>query len=336
MNALSLDILWILICAVLVLLMQAGFLCLESGATRSKNAINVAMKNAVDLVVSVFVFWLLGFALMFGQSYDGLIGFSHFLLPFDQDGHWLAAFFLFQAMFCATAATIVSGAVAERVRFNAYIIITILIVSIIYPIAAHWTWGGAVTEHHGWLAELGFVDFDGSTVVHSVGGGVALAALFVIGPRRGRFAFGKAQSIPASNLPMAMLGIILFQVGWIGFNGGSTLALNNSVPSIIANTVLAAVSGGIISYILCLKFPRSCIDATLVPMNGVLAGMVSITANCHAVSSAEAVVIGAVGGLVMVLTDKFLLDKKIDDAIGAVPVHLAAGIWGTTCTGYIR
>jgi len=333
MNALSLDILWILICAVLVLLMQAGFLCLESGATRSKNAINVAMKNAVDLVVSVFIFWLLGFALMFGQSFEGIIGFSHFMLPFGPDGHWLAAFFLFQAMFCATAATIVSGAVAERVRFNAYIIITILIVSVIYPVAGHWTWGGAYTEHHGWLAELGFVDFAGSTVVHSVGGWVALAALFVIGPRRGRFASGKAQSIPASNLPMAMLGIILFQVGWIGFNGGSTLELNNAVPGIIANTVLAAVSGGIMSYLVCLKFPRFCIDATLIPMNGVLAGMVSITANCHAVSSAEAVVIGAVGGLVMVLADKYLLDKKIDDAIGAVPVHLAAGIWGTLALG---
>lgn len=333
MNTLSLDIFWILICSVLILLMQAGFLCLESGATRSKNAINVAMKNAADLVVSIFIFWLLGFALMFGKSFDGLIGYSHFILPFGKNEHWLAAFFLFQAMFCATAATIVSGAIAERVRFNAYIIITILVVSIIYPIAGHWTWGGSFTGEDGWLAELGFVDFAGSTVVHSVGGWVALAALFVIGARKGRFVLGKAQHIPASNLPLAMLGIILFQVGWIGFNGGSTLELNNTVPSIIANTILAAVSGGITSYILCIKFPRHCIDTTLVPMNGILAGMVSITANCHAVSSSEAVVIGAVGGIVMVLTDKYLLHKKIDDAIGAVPVHLAAGIWGTLALG---
>lgn len=333
MNALSLDSLWVLICAVLVLIMQAGFLCLESGATRSKNAINVAMKNAADFVVAVFVFWLFGFALMFGHSYDGLIGVTHFMLPFGKDEHWLASFFLFQSMFCATASTIVSGAVAERMRFNAYIIITVLIVSIIYPIAGHWSWGGAFTSHHGWLAQKGFVDFAGSTVVHSVGGWVALAALFVVGPRKGRFVDGEIQSIPASNLPFAMLGVILFLVGWIGFNGGSTLAMNNSVPSIIANTILAAVAGGIATYILCQLLPKVCVDPTMVPMNGILAGMVSITANCHAVSSGEAIIIGAVGGMIMLFTDRYLVNKQIDDAIGAVPVHLAAGIWGTLAVG---
>lgn len=333
MDSLNLDILWILICSVLVLIMQAGFLCLESGATRSKNAINVAMKNAADLVVAVFVFWLLGFALMFGASIDGLMGSSLFMLSIGQGEQWLAALFLFQSMFCATAATIVSGAIAERVRFNAYIIITILIVSLIYPVAGHWTWGGIFHDQQGWLEKLGFIDFAGSTVVHSVGGWVALAALLIIGPRRGRFVDGVVQVIPASNIPLAMLGIILFQVGWIGFNGGSTLALNNAVPGIIANTVLAAVSGGIATFLLCRLYRDLCIDPSLVFLNGILAGLVSITANCHAVSSSEAVLIGAIGGIIMVFTDKLMMKFRIDDAIGAIPVHLAAGIWGTLALG---
>ena len=330
---LSVDTLWILICSVLVMLMQAGFLCLESGATRSKNAISVAMKNAADFVVAVFMFWLLGFALMFGSSFEGLIGTNHFILSIGEGDHSLAAFFLFQAMFCATAVTIVSGAIAERIRFDAYLIITIFTACIIYPIAGHWSWGGAYTGTSGWLAERGFVDFAGSTVVHSVGGWVALAAVLVIGPRTGKFIKGIPQYIPGSNLPLAMLGIIFFLVGWIGFNGGSTLALNHSVPGIIVNTIMAAVAGGLSTYLLCRFFSSLCHDSTMLSLNGVLAGMVSITANCHAVTSAEAVLIGAIGGCVMVFTDQYLLKKNIDDAIGAIPVHLAAGIWGTLALG---
>ncbi len=333
MDTLNLDILWILICSVLVLIMQAGFLCLESGATRSKNAINVAMKNAADLVVAVFIFWLLGFALMFGSSIDGLFGSSHFMLSIGQGEQWLAALFLFQSMFCATAATIVSGAIAERVRFDAYIVITVLIVSLIYPVAGHWAWGGIFHDQQGWLEKLGFVDFAGSTVVHSVGGWVALAALLIVGPRKGRFVNGVVQVIPASNIPLAMLGIILFQVGWIGFNGGSTLALNNAVPGIIANTILAAVSGGIATFLLCRLYRNLCIDPSIVFLNGILAGLVSITANCHAVSSSDAILIGAIGGVIMVSTDKLMMKWCIDDAIGAIPVHLAAGIWGTLAVG---
>lgn len=335
MDTLNMDILWILICSVLVLIMQAGFLCLESGATRSKNAINVAMKNAADLVVAVFIFWLLGFALMFGDSIDGLLGSSHFMLSIGQGEHWLAALFLFQSMFCATAATIVSGAVAERVRFNAYIVITVLIVSLIYPVAGHWSWGGIFHDQLGWLEKMGFVDFAGSTVVHSVGGWVALAALLITGPRKGRFVNGVVQVIPASNIPLAMLGIILFQVGWIGFNGGSTLALNNAVPGIIANTILAAVSGGITTFVLCRLYRNICIDPSIVFLNGILAGLVSITAGCHAVSSSDAILIGSIGGIVMVFTDKLMMKLNIDDAIGAIPVHLAAGIWGTLALGIL-
>jgi len=328
-NDAILDILWLTISCTLVLLMQAGFLCVESGATRSKNAINVAMKNAADFVVSVFLFWLVGFALMFGNTFQGLVGSSHFMAPVGHDAAWLAAFFLFQAMFCATAVTIMSGVIAERVRFNSYLVLSMAVAAFIYPVSGHWAWGGAMGGEKGWLAARGFVDFAGSTVVHSVGGWVGLAALLVVGPRHGRFVNGKAQHIPGSNAPLALLGLLFFVVGWIGFNGGSTLALNEQVPGIIANTILASVAGGAVTYLLCMMFPRRCPDPLLVPMNGVLAGLVSITANCHAVTSTEAVLIGGVGGAVMLTVDHWMIRHQLDDAIGAIPVHLGAGIWGT-------
>jgi Amt family ammonium transporter len=324
-----LDILWLTISCALVLLMQAGFLCVESGATRSKNAINVAMKNAADFVVAVFLFWLVGFALMFGNTFQGLIGSSQFMAPVGHDAAFLSSFFLFQAMFCATAVTIVSGVIAERVRFNSYLVLSILVAAFIYPVSGHWAWGGAMGGAKGWLAARGFVDFAGSTVVHSVGGWVGLAALLVVGPRHGRFVDGQAQPIPGSNAPLALLGLLFFVVGWIGFNGGSTLALNERVPGIIANTLLAAVAGGLVTYLVCLWRPAWCADALMVPMNGVLAGLVSITANCHAVTSTDAVLIGGIGGLVMLAVDHWMVHRGLDDAIGAVPVHLGAGIWGT-------
>jgi Amt family ammonium transporter len=327
-NAL-LDILWLTISCTLVLLMQAGFLCVESGATRSKNAINVAMKNAADFVVAVFVFWLLGFALMFGDSVQGLAGGSGFMAPLGQGEAWLASFFLFQAMFCATAVTIVSGAIAERMRFNGYLMLSLLIAAVIYPVSGHWAWGGALGGEPGWLAARGFVDFAGSTVVHSVGGWVGLAALLVVGPRRGRFINGVPQPIPGSNAPLALLGLLFFVVGWIGFNGGSTLALDERVPGIIANTILAAVAGGLVAYLLCVLRPEWHVDPLLVPMNGVLAGLVSITASCHAVTSTQAVLIGGIGAAVMLTVDQWMMRRELDDAIGAVPVHLGAGIWGT-------
>ncbi len=324
-----LDILWLTLSFTLVLLMQAGFLCVESGVTRSKNAINVAMKNAADLVVAVFLFWLAGFALMFGDSFQGLVGSDQFMASVGHDSAWLASFFLFQAMFCATAVTIVSGVIAERVRFNGYLALSVLVAAVIYPVSGHWAWGGALTGDPGWLAERGFVDFAGSTVVHSVGGWVGLATLLVVGPRQGRFRNGQPQQIPGSNAPLALLGLLFFVVGWIGFNGGSTLALNEQVPGIIANTILAAVAGGLVTYVACVLRPALCVDPLLVPLNGVLAGLVSITANCHAVTTTEAVIIGGIGGLVMLVVDHLMIRAELDDAIGAVPVHLGAGIWGT-------
>jgi Amt family ammonium transporter len=329
MEPLSLDALWLLLSAILVLLMQAGFLCLESGGTRSKNAINVAMKNAADLVVTLLVFWLLGFGLMFGVSPDGVVGRDHFFLDLHAETPWVPVFFIFQAMFCATAATIVSGAIAERVRFRGYLLLTLLIVGLIYPVSGHWAWGGALTGSPAWLAERGFVDFAGSTVVHSVGGWVALAALIVVGPREGRFSDGRPRHIPGSNPTLALMGALFFLVGWVGFNGGSTLSLNAAVPGIIVNTFLAAAAGAATSYCLFLIAPPAGSDELMAPINGTLAGLVAITAGAHAVSTVDALVIGATGAAIMLAMHALMNRARLDDAICAVPVHLGAGVWGT-------
>ena len=323
------DTLWLTLCGVLVLLMQAGFLCFESGATRSKNAINVAMKNAADFTVAVLVFWLLGFGLMFGDSFGGWVGLSQWAPDLGQGVPWQAAFFVFQTMFCATAVTIVSGTVAERLRFNSYLLISLLVVALIYPVAGHWAWGGLLFEQETWLNSQGFVDFAGSTVVHSVGGWVALAALLITGPRLGRFVDGKPVDLPASNAPLACMGILFFVVGWIGFNGGSTLALNSHVPGIIANTLLAAMAGACSAYLFGRYAPVFYHDPLMTPLNGCLAGLVGITASAHAVSSMDAVIIGSTAAFIMIVVDSWMLSKQLDDAIGAIPVHLGAGVWGT-------
>lgn len=328
------DILWVLVSAGLVFLMQAGFLCLETGLTRSKNNINVALKNLTDLGISIILFWLFGYGLMFGQTWGGWLGSTDFLPDFNNLPPWSVVFFLFQVMFCGTAVTILSGAVAERMRFDGYVISAALVSGIIYPIFGHWVWNGLATgQTTGWLGTWGFVDFAGSTVVHSVGGWVALATLLVIGPRDGRFpADGPPRAIPGSNLPLATLGAMLLWFGWFGFNGGSTLAMNDQVPLIIANTMMAA-GAGMFSTLLISWLWRGQAQVSLI-MNGSLAGLVAITANAHSVSSLSAVIIGGVGGLVMVAADKLLLHYRIDDAIGAIPVHLAAGIWGTLAVAF--
>lgn len=316
----QLDILWVLLATVLVLLMQGGFLALESGLTRTKNAINVAMKNIADFTISVIVFWLIGFNIMFGADIS--------ISASASSNSWNIVFFLFQVMFCATAATIVSGAIAERTKFWAYLFITFVTTSLIYPVFGSWAWGGLLTGNAGWLESEGFVDFAGSTIVHSVGGWIALAFLLHIGPRRGRFTNGKVNEIPSSNLPLAMLGVILFFVGWIGFNGGSTLAFNDQVPDIILNTILAGISGSATALILG-KIISPHISHSVAPLNGAISGLVAITASCHVVTGNESIIIGALGAIVMLVCDRLLIKLKIDDAIGAIPVHLAAGIWGT-------
>ena len=308
--------------------MQPGFMCLESGLTRSKNSINVAVKNLADFGISVALFWAFGYALMFGRSVMGWLGSSSFFLNLDADPE-LAAFFLFQAMFCGTATTIVSGAVAERLKFRAYLIITLLISGLIYPIFGHWAWNGIASDGlTGWLGELGFVDFAGSTVVHSIGAWVGLAALLVIGPRTGRFPLrGRPRKIHGSNLPLSVLGAMLLWFGWLGFNGGSTLAFDQQVASIMAHTIVAGVAGMLTAA--AIGWQQRKIPEVELLINGSLAGLVSITASCNLVTTSQAALIGAIGSAVMLWVSNQLVRWRIDDAVDAVAVHGGGGLWGS-------
>ncbi len=324
------DILWIMTCAGLVFGMQAGFACLESGLTRSKNSINVAVKNLTDFGLSVLLFWLIGYGIMFGRSEMGWWGVNHFTPLFNSNNGYTSAFFLFQAMFCATAVTIISGAVAERLRFSGYIVIAIIISGFVYPMFGHWTWNGLQHgQATGWLGQLGFIDFAGSTVVHGIGGWAALAVAIIIGPRLGRFQHDNQHAIKmqGSNITLAILGALFLWLGWFGFNGGSVLAMNHSVPLVITNTIMAGATGAItglgLGYLI-EKFAK--IDYLI---NGSLAGLVAITAGVHAVTTIQAIAIGCIGASVMVVSKMWLERVKIDDAIDAIPVHLFAGIWGT-------
>ena len=330
---LNIDLLWIYLCCALVFIMQAGFLCLESGLTRRKNSINVAIKNLADFCLTTVVFWLIGFGLMFGASRVGWFGSSGFALDFFSQDSFLSAFFLFQVMFCGAAVTIMSGAIAERMRFSSYLIVTVLISALIYPVFGHWAWAGLDEGAAlGWLNGMGFVDFAGSTVVHSVGGWVSLAVLLIIGPRRGRFAAdGTPQRLNPSNLSLATMGTVLLFVGWLGFNGGSTLAMNDQVSGILVNTVIGgsvgAISAGLLGYAV-----QNCLNVTQF-MNGCLGGLVAVTANCFAVTTPTAALIGLVGGMIAIGVEQLLEHLKIDDVVGAIPVHLGAGIWGTLAVG---
>ena len=322
------DILWILVSGSLVFLMQSGFMCLESGMTRSKNSINVAIKNLADFVFAILLFWMIGFGFMFGQSFFGILGTSQFFFSFENNA-FLSAFFFFQAMFCGTATTIFSGAVAERMRFASYLLIAVFLSTVIYPVYGHWAWNGIEqSQQSGWLSALGFVDFAGSTVVHSIGGWVALAALLLIGPREGRFdKDDKAVEITSWNIPLSVLGTLLLWFGWFGFNGGSTLALNSDVPGIIVNTMLAGASSAVV-YLLTGWYLGGMPKIHYL-INGSIGGLVSITASCHCVSEISAVTIGIISAWVCMGSEYLLLRYKIDDAVGAVPVHLGCGIWGT-------
>ena len=329
----SVDLLWVIFASALVFVMQAGFLCLESGMTRSKNSINVAIKNLADFCLSTLVFWAVGFGLMFGLSYQGWIGLDLFALDFSTVTPSLAVFFLFQVMFCGAAVTILSGIVAERMKFGAYLFVAFVVAGVLYPVAGHWSWAGiGGSGGSGWLAELGFVDFAGSTVVHSVGGWAGLALVLIVGPRLGRFGHESGiRAITPSNMPTAALGAILLFIGWLGFNGGSTLALDDTVPYILVNTVvggcIGAISAGGLSYAV-----NQRLDADQF-INGALGGLVAVTANCFAVSTGSAALIGLVGGMIVVFFSQLLELLEIDDAVGAIPVHLGAGIWGTLATG---
>jgi Amt family ammonium transporter len=319
------DLVWVLTCAALVMLMQAGFCCLESGLARAKNRVNVAIKNLFDFCAASVTFWLLGFGLMFGASWNGIVGTSEFM-PGRDASPWLLSFLLFQMVFCGTATTIISGAVAERIRFVGYLAISVLVSALFYPVFGHWAWGGMGTvSPTGWLAKLGFIDFAGSTVVHSVGGWLSLAAVLVVGPRLGRFDTDKPMH--GSDLPLATLGVFLLWFGWFGFNGGSTLAVNNQIPLILLNTNLAAAAGGVSALAASwVALRRS--DVGMV-MNGVLGGLVGVTAGCHLVTPAGAIFIGLVAGMLTTAGSLMLARWKVDDVVGAVPVHGFCGVWGT-------
>jgi Amt family ammonium transporter len=327
------DALWVIVSAGLVLFMQAGFLGIETGLTRSKNSINVAVKNITDFGVATVLFWLFGFALAFGVTRGGLIGGSLFMPTFGANDVWTPTFFIFQLTFCGTAATIVSGAVAERFRFSSYVVTTVLVTGFLYPVAAHWAWGGAfLGDAGGWLSRVGFVDFAGSTVVHSVGGWMSLAVLIIIGPRLGRYGEdGSVREIHGNNLPMAMLGAIILWFSWIGFNGGSALGWNSSVPRIVANTVLAG-GAGLVAASVSSRLRSGYMEPTA-PLNGSLTGLVAITAGCHVVGPGGAVAIGAIAATGAYYGDLLLHRLRIDDAVGAIPVHLVGGIIGTLAVG---
>jgi Amt family ammonium transporter len=321
----TIDNLWVLICTVLVVMMQAGFLCLEAGLVRSKNSINVALKNLIDICITGMLFWAFGYAIMFGASHMGWIGTSGFFFG-DTREPTAVSLFLFQLTFCSTSATIVSGAIAERTRFISYVIITIFISALIYPLFGHWAWGGAFTGKPGWLAQLGFVDFAGSSVVHSVGGWISLSAVLVIGPRIDRFG-KKSSRISGHNLPLAALGVLLLFVGWFGFNGGSARALSAWVPKIMVNTMLSGLAGGCLALVYSWMRHGNTLSEDII--TGILSGLVAITAGCHAVPPHSAVFVGGVGSLISLAATRWLERLCIDDVVAAVPIHAGAGIWGT-------
>ena len=339
------DTLWVIDCAILVFIMQAGFMCMETGLSRHKNSINVALKNAADFGVAVVVFWIFGFGLMFGKSFNGIIGTDLFFFKTEQAEYM--TYFVFQAMFVATAATIVSGAVAERMKFNGYLIITIIATGIIYPVVGHWAWSSsylnnidatrqllAVTgqvKSTGWLTDLGFVDFAGSTIVHSVGGWIALSAVLILGSRIGKYSDANKGKFTGSSFPLAVLGTLILWFGWFGFNGGSNGAMDDAVPLILINTFLAAAFGLLtglgISFAL-FKKP----DPYYVIL-GPLAGLVAITAGCNSMTSVTSIFVGVIGAVIAIIVNELLNKFEIDDVVGAVPVHLAAGVWGTLAVG---
>ena len=330
----SADSIWLLIGAFMVFSMQPGFAMVETGFTRAKNAGNIMMKNFMDMALGSIFFWIIGFSLMFGDSIGGFIGTPDLFTTGDYGGDTYPSpvWFVFQTMFCATTATIVSGAVAERTNFSVYCIYSVLISMIVYPISGHWIWGG------GWLSEMGFHDFAGSTAVHMLGGVAALLGAWMMGPRIGKYnADGTVNAIPGHSIPLGGLGVFLLWFGWFGFNGCSTAAATGddvitSMGAIFITTNIAACGGATSAMLYTwLRYGKPDVSMTL---NGVLAGLVAITAGCDAVSTGSALIIGLIAGVVVSMSVEFIDQKlKIDDPCGAVSVHGVCGALGTLLTG---
>lgn len=318
----NLNIIWILIATAMVFLMQAGFTAFETGMVRAKNSINVALKNFVDIVFGMLAFFITGYALMFGTDISGFIGSNHFLLN-GVEPTYDYAFFIFQAVFAGTAATIVSGTVSERMKFSGYILVSILLSGLFYPISGHWVWGEG-----GWLSDMGFVDFAGSTVVHSFGAWIGLVGAIMLGPRIGRFdENGNPVKIHESSIQLTTIGLFILWFGWFGFNGGSTLIGDGSVAKVIVNTNLSAVAGGATAALgSLLLFGKIRPNEIL---NGVLGGLVAITAGCDAVNPNGALLIGSIAGIVVLVGEMMLIKLKVDDPVNAIAAHGFAGAWGT-------
>ena len=345
MELLTVNNVWMMVCTALVFFMHTGFAFLEIGLTREKNTINILFKNIFIITVGLLLYYIIGFNLMYPGDFNGVngvIGFSGFGLDAPlvdssldmayNEGYTYWTDFLFQGMFAATAATIVSGAVAERMKISAFMIFTIIYVGIVYPIAGSWQWGG------GFLSSLsigdaeGFYDFAGSTLVHSVGGWAALVTVWLLGARIGKFKDGKSQAIPGHSIPLATAGVLILWLGWFGFNGGSVLSANPEATSLtLVTTCLAAAAGGVIAMLSSTLLYKN-LDLTMF-LNGILGGLVGITAGADQMSLEDAILIGAIAGALIVFAVSLVDKIKLDDPVGAIAVHLICGVWGTLAVG---
>ena len=341
MELLTTNNVWMMICTALVFFMHLGFAFLEIGLTRQKNTLNILFKNVFIITIGLILYCLVGFNLMypgFAEGASGFFGFAGFGLdsPLTAEGaldltynegytYWTD--FLFQGMFAATAATIVSGAVAERIKIGPFMIFTIIYVGLIYPIAGSWKWGGGFLQ----TMETPFYDFAGSTLVHSVGGWAALVAVCLLGARIGKFKNGKIQAIPGHNIPLATAGVLILWLGWFGFNGGSVLSADPALTSLtLVTTCLAAAGGVVAAFVSALKYKN--LDLTMF-LNGILGGLVGITAGADQMSPTDAIIIGSIAGAIIVFAVSFIDRLKLDDPVGAIAVHLVCGIWGTLAVG---
>jgi Amt family ammonium transporter len=338
MELLTTNNVWMMLCAALVFFMHLGFSFLEIGLTRQKNTINILFKNFFIITMGIIVYCLVGFNLMYPGNFNiignGILGFAGLGLDSAaasdlayNEGYTYWTDFLFQAMFAATAGTIISGAVAERIKINSFMLIVFIYVGLVYPVVGSWQWGS------GFLYSLGFYDFAGSTLVHSVGGWGALIIIYLLGARKGKFdSNGNAVAIPGSNIPLSAAGVLILWLGWFGFNGGSVLSADPANTSLVlVTTSLAAAAGGISAAFVSNLLYKN-LDITMF-MNGVLGGLVGITAGADQMGPTEAIIIGAIGGVIVVLGIALLDKCKLDDPVGAIPVHLFAGIWGTLAVG---
>jgi len=341
MELLTINNVWMMICTALVFFMHTGFAFLEIGLTRQKNTINILFKNIFIITVGLLLYYIVGFNLMYPGDFNGYIGSivpgitppeNGMTADYADGGYTWWTDFLFQGMFAATAATIVSGAVAERMKIGAFMIFTVVYVGFVYPIAGSWQWGGGFLNSFKFGDAIGFYDFAGSTLVHSVGGWAALVTVWLLGARIGKFKDGKPQAIPGHSIPLATAGVLILWLGWFGFNGGSVLSANPESTSLtLVTTCLAAAAGGVVAMITSTVLYKN-LDLTMF-LNGILGGLVGITAGADQMSPEDAILIGAIAGALIVFAVSLVDKIKLDDPVGAIAVHLICGVWGTLAVG---